>query len=217
MENIIKYLSPLSVDSILESVPNRQLFKRMEHFAVEHNIPVIDSVNGGLLVRLVRASKPALVLEIGTGLGLSTSLIRGCLEKESLLITVDHSIPSIFRAKQFCALDICEIKIHFVLGRGCEILSSIQKNFDLIFVDCNIADYLDLLHLGLKKISTNGIVVFDNVGFHDRNRKGMKRDKFLRIKNRIQIFLDQLSCMEGVSSHIFGQGDGLLVVYRNEY
>lgn len=214
MKKFIKSLSNKNADELLACLPKKSYLKEMELYAAQNNVPIVDKVNGALLIHLIEFKRPLKILEIGTGLGFSTSLMRDVLFENGVLVTVDHSYPSIIRAKHFCGLEDTGKKIYFVRGSGVEILNSVQKQFDIIFIDCNKQDYFELLYLGLKKLTPNGLLLFDNVSFWDKTRVDMNREKFERIRKRVKFFLSEVCDLKGIHFKILEQGDGLLVVYK---
>lgn len=215
MRKVIESLILKPVDSVLESFPDKSSLKNMEKFASENNIPIIDRANGALLIDLIKFLQPLSILEIGTGLGFSTTLMNNCSKEETILVSVDHSYPSLLRAKHFCCLDNNK-KIHFVHAEGNDILCSIQSKFDLIFIDCNKESYLELLYLGLEKLTQNGIMIFDNIRFHNKTRSNIKQPKMIRIKERIQTFLNELDKLKNIYYSILDHGDGLLIIEKHK-
>ncbi len=213
INEFLKDLSKMTRASLLHSLPKKTYLDDLQLFAQKFNVPIVDPANGALLIHLIKYKQPSSILEIGAGLGFSTSLMESGMPDNSILVSVDHSHPSLVRAKRFYNSGANIRKALFVNGRGRDILSSIKHSFEFIFIDCNKDDYSELLDLSLKKIAKNGLIVFDNVILRHETRPEIEHRKYLKIKEKINSFLAKLSSLSGINFQILDQGDGLLVVY----
>src|SRR5699024_560084 len=64
MDSVTRYLQQM--------VPERKSrMKKMEQFASEHRIPIMEPVSMNFLTQLVRVKQPQSILEIGTAIGYS--------------------------------------------------------------------------------------------------------------------------------------------------
>ena len=64
MDSVTRYLQQM--------VPERKSWmKKMEQFASEHRIPIMEPVSMNFLTQLVRVKQPQSILEIGTAIGYS--------------------------------------------------------------------------------------------------------------------------------------------------
>ena len=57
-----------------------------------------------------------------------------------------------------------QIKMH--IGDAKEIIPTLDKNWDLVFIDADKTSYIDYYNLVLPQLSENGMMMVDNVLFH---------------------------------------------------
>jgi caffeoyl-CoA O-methyltransferase len=114
----------------------------------------------GFLIRQVDAKK---VLEIGTFTGYSALAMAEQLPDDGELITIDLNRKYVEEvAKPFWEKSSQNKKIKSIIGRGTEVLQTLEEKFDLIFVDANKRDYPEYIDLTLPLLSAKGTLVIDN-------------------------------------------------------
>ncbi|OQX70882.1 MAG: hypothetical protein B6D62_03315 [Candidatus Cloacimonas sp. 4484_275] len=104
------------------------------------------------------------ILEIGTSNGYSTfwlSLAAEVTESEIDTIEVDES-----RYLLACEnlKERKNVNIHFGLAE--KIIPSLDKKFDLVFIDAGKIDYINYIKLLLDKLENNALIIADNVISH---------------------------------------------------
>ena len=116
-----------------------------------------------MIVRLIGANN---CLEIGRFTGLSALCIAKGLAAGGKVMTIDNSIEFLAVAEKYWKKKGVENKIESVIGEGVEVLQSLldkQKHFDLIFIDADKNNYNNYYELSLKLISSNGLIIIDNM------------------------------------------------------
>ena len=59
-------------------------------------------------------------------------------------------------------------QIHQYLGNAIDIIPTINKNFDLIFIDADKPNYVNYFNLIIDKMKTGSIIISDNVLWHGK-------------------------------------------------
>jgi len=119
-----------------------------------------------------------LVVEVGTGAGVSGLwLLRG-MRPDGVLTTVDKDPEHQRAAKQaFGEAGIPSSRARLIVGNALEVLPRLADGgYDLVFVDAAKTEYADYLTEALRLLRPGGVVAFDNVLWHDRVADPAQRD-----------------------------------------
>lgn len=121
---------------------------------------------GQFLEMVVKLIKAKSCLEVGRFTGLSTLCIAKGLPSNGKVLTIDNSIEFLKLANKYWDKANVKHKIESIIGEGVEIFQSLidrQKHFDLIFIDADKKNYNNYYELSLKLISSNGLIIIDNM------------------------------------------------------
>lgn len=116
-----------------------------------------------IIVKLIKAKS---CLEIGRFTGLSTLCIAKGLPPNGKVLTIDNSIEFLDLAIKYWEKANVKNKIESIIGNGIEVVQSLvnqQKIFDLIFIDADKKNYNNYYEFSLKLISSNGLIIIDNM------------------------------------------------------
>ena len=100
-------------------------------------------------------------------------------------------------------------------GDAREVIDSLDKSFDFIFLDGPKAHYLEYYPRLKAMLKSGGVLVADNVlfrGYVDPSNKFPRR--FITIVKRMRKFLSLISADEDFVVSVFEAGDGVLVAYK---
>ncbi len=128
----------------------------------------ITWVQGVFLSNLVDIKKPKNILEIGTSNGFSTLWIAKSLDEDAFIDTIEINSERFEEAKK--VFNQCSLKnVNPIFGDVFEILPTLGKKYDFVFMDAKQEFYLDLVKL-IEKLELFGedfTFVVDNVTNHD--------------------------------------------------
>ena len=160
--DIIKYLAK---NSYKQSLLINELVKETELLGKVAQMQISPEQGKFLeiIVSLIRAKH---CLEIGRFTGLSTLCIAKGLPSDGTVTTIDNSNEFLNLAKKYWEKEGVEKKIESILGEGVEVLQSLidrQKYFDFVFIDADKSNYNNYYELSLQLISSNGLIIIDNV------------------------------------------------------
>ncbi|MBS1738294.1 MAG: O-methyltransferase [Bacteroidetes bacterium] len=208
-------LSQLVNDYALRfSSPTDDLLVEVEQFTKEnHHDPGMLSgpLQGKFLEIFSRIIQPEAILEIGTFTGYSALCMAKGLKENGELHTIELRENEVRIAKNFFAKSLQRAQIILHHGNALEIIPTIKKEWDLIFIDADKTGYIDYYELTLPLLKKNGIILVDNVLFH-----GQVLEEEIRGKNAkaIQAFNDHVSKDERVSQVIMTVRDGLMLIIK---
>jgi len=190
------------------------MFEEIEKSARERFIPVILDDSKEELLALVKKIKPKRILEIGTAIGYSGSLMLTC-EKDAILDTVElleeRRDEATQNFKKFGVIDI----VNSYLGDVNVLLPDIIKDnkYDLVFIDGPKSKYLNYLNMVISNINKGGYVFCDNVLFRGLVANGKKPPhKFRTIVVGLRNFLKYIVNNNNFNSEIKEKGDGIAII-----
>ena len=121
------------------------------------------SYQGRILSMISKLTKPKYILEIGTYTGYSSLCLAEGMKNDGELHTIDENEELYDFQRKYFNKSSYRDKIFQHLGNALELIESINKKFDLIFLDADKENYTKYLELLVNKLNTNGILVTDNV------------------------------------------------------
>ena len=161
----------------------------------EKGVPVILDESLNVLLLCVRMKKPKEILEIGTATGCSGIAMLSECDGNLTTLETDSDVYSEAR-RNFAAFGM-ENRVRQYYGDAKEVIESLDKTFDFIFLDGPKAHYLEYYPILKKMLASGGVLVADNVlfrGYVDPNNKFPRR--FITIVKRMRKFLAEISSDE---------------------
>ena len=170
-------------------------------------------LQGRLLKMFVRMINPRNVLELGTFTGYSAlCLAEGLIAPEGELhtIEIDDELEDFIRS-HFEASPFAD-RIHLHIGDARDILPTIDKTFDLVFMDANKREYSEYYDLVFPRLSPGGFIIADNTLW---DGKVVDWGKKLDAQTEgILKFNDYVAQDDRVEKVIIPLRDGLTIIYK---
>ena len=169
------------------------------------------ALQGKLLEMISLIVQPAYVLEIGTFLGYSTLCLAKGLKPGGELHTLEIREETAAVARENFKKSKTSNKIILHTGNALEVLASLDKPWDLIFIDADKTGYQDYYRLLLPKLRSGCLILADNVLFH-----GQVLEEKLKGKNAIaiQAFNELVLQDKSVDKVMLTVRDGLLMIRK---
>jgi len=150
------------------------------------------SYQGRILSMISKLTKPKYILEIGTYTGYSSLCLAEGMKNDGELHTIDKNEELYDFQKKYFNKSGYGDKIFQHLGNALELIQTINKKFDLIFLDADKENYAKYLELLVNKLNTNGVLVTDNVlwsgkvtmPISDEDLSTQEIDKFNKLLNQ---------------------------------
>lgn len=118
---------------------------------------------GRVLSMLSKIINPKSILEIGTYTGYAALCLAEGLQKDGTLDTIDIKEELVdFQQKYFDASPWKD-QITSHLGNALDIIPTLNKKFDLVFIDADKENYINYFHMIVPMMNQGGIILSDNV------------------------------------------------------
>lgn len=195
----------------LESYRKKEdkLIVEMEEFAEKHHVPILDWHSAEFMENLIMTHKPDRVLEIGTAIAYTTIRIARCLEKNSVIHSIEKSNDNIKIALENIEKSGLDKKIKLLQGDALSIMPQIKKKYDFIFLDADKEDYKKLFDLSMLHLRKGGVIVVDNLLWHGYAASSTVPPKYKNSTKHIRDFNKIFILQKNLHSMIIPVGDGL--------
>ena len=204
----LSYLEKFNVSSDL-------LLRKMESFASEKNIPILDKSSVLFLEQLVKIYNPKNFLEIGTAIGYSTIRVAKNLSTSAKISTIEISKVNINYAKSFINETNLSDRINILEGNALKLIPELKEEFDFIFLDADKEDYLELFDISFKILKNGGIILVDNLLWHGYAASEEIPEEYKKSTEFIRKFNAKFISHPKLKSTILPIGDGLGLGIKN--
>lgn len=118
---------------------------------------------GRVLSMLSKLIRPEHILEIGTYTGYATLCLCEGMQKKGSVDTIDINEELAFIQKKYFDLSPWKDQITQHISDAMEIIPSLDKKYDLVFIDADKENYLNYYDMIVPKMKVGGIILSDNV------------------------------------------------------
>lgn len=153
----------------LHSTPENALLEEVLSHTLEYH-PEAHMISGHLQGRLLsmisRMVRPKRILEIGTFTGYSALCLVEGLTEDGILYTLEKREKDATLAQSFFNRSPLGIKIRLKMGDAMEILSNLQEDWDLVFLDADKTGYITYYEHLVGIMKPGSWIIADNTFFH---------------------------------------------------
>jgi len=152
---------------------------RYTHANVLQARMISGHLQGRVLSAISHLLKPENVLEIGTYTGYSAICLAEGLAANGKLITIDVNPEIEAQAVQFFKEAGFENKIQLIIGDAYQVIRTLPKDFDLVFIDADKKSYDAYYELVLTYLKPGGFILVDNILWSGKviDEKELQSDK----------------------------------------
>jgi predicted O-methyltransferase YrrM len=185
------------------------LIEEMEAYAAQNKVPILTRDAAELIEQLIIISRPKRVLEIGTAIGYTTIRIARNLKKKAEVQTIEKSNNNILLARDFISRSEEGKKITILEGDAFDIMPSLKKKYDFIFLDADKEDYQKLFEYSMVLLKKGGIIFIDNLLWHGYAASAKVPDSYKTSTQHIREFNQLFMNQPDLYSTILPVGDGI--------
>ncbi|NBU80826.1 MAG: O-methyltransferase [Flavobacteriaceae bacterium] len=118
---------------------------------------------GRVLSMLSKIIHPTNILEVGTYTGYATLCLAEGLAENGTIDTLDIEEELVDFQRKYFDRSSWGNQITQHLGDALEIIPTLNKKYDLVFIDADKENYINYFHLILPMMNKGGIILSDNV------------------------------------------------------
>ncbi len=118
---------------------------------------------GRVLSMISKLVQPKNSLEIGTYTGYSAICIAEGLTDAGNIDTIDKNEELVDLQNKYFEKSGYRSKISQHVGSALEIIPTLNKKFDFVFIDADKSNYSNYFHLIIDKMNKGGVILSDNV------------------------------------------------------
>ena len=118
---------------------------------------------GRVLSMLSKIIHPTTILEVGTYTGYATLCLAEGLAKNGTIDTLDNEEELFAFQRKYFEKTIWTNQITQHLGDALDIIPTLNKKYDLVFIDADKENYINYFHLIVPMMNKGGIILSDNV------------------------------------------------------
>ncbi|MEO9966620.1 MAG: O-methyltransferase [Reichenbachiella sp.] len=120
-------------------------------------------MQGRILSMISHMIKPRAVLEIGTYTGYSALCLAEGLAEDGRLITLDINEELEPLVSKYFQESVYSDRLEYLVGNALDLIPSLNRKFDLVFIDADKTNYYKYYELVIDKMTTGGFIIADNI------------------------------------------------------
>ena len=180
--------------------------------ALEEHIPIIMDDTLEVVGDLLSKIKPKFILEIGTAVGYSAMCFSKYISEGGYIDTIEREHERVEEAKKNIELLDVADKVNIIEGDAVEILPTINKKYDVVFIDAAKGKYPIFLKEALRLINKNGYIIADNVLYKGYVMSDYNKHKQRTAVRNLREFIAEITKNPTLETKILEVGDGLAII-----
>ena len=178
-------------------------------------LPILSQECEEVLIDLIKKIKPTSILEIGTCVGYSSTIML--LNSNATIDTIEIDEERLEKAKALWENYKLQDRVNYYLGDVDKILDKVieNKTYDLIFIDGPKSRYLDHFIKTQKAMHENTIILCDDVLFFGLVKGEEKvAHKHRTIVRHLREFLSYIEERDDLNVEILDKGNGIAIIRK---
>jgi len=211
--------SPKVRDYLSSVLPERSReLETLHRFAIDNNVPIIKHEMEQFLKFLVQVHQPLRILEIGTAIGYSGTVMLQAASDQTILTTLELSDK--MADKALASFDIFGLadRVTLIRGDAVKTIQDLEEPYDMIFMDAAKGQYMNYYGDSMRLLKPGGLLVADNIlqdGLLVKSRYAIPRRQ-RTIHGRMREFVKLLMNHPELTTTTQAIADGVCVSYRKK-
>ena len=194
---------------------NKIELKKIKEKALENHVPIIMEDTLEYIYELYKNNKISSILEIGTAVGYSAICFTEILNDYGFIDTIERDEQRVLEARENIKKAEVEDKINIIFGDAVELLPTINKKYDMVFIDAAKGKYPFFLKEALRMLNDNGIILADNILYKGYVMSDYNKHKQRTAVRNLREYIKEVTENPNLETEILEIGDGLAVSKLN--
>ena len=190
---------------------NEAKLDKIKHKALEEHIPIIMDDTLKVVGDLLSKIQPKFILEIGTAVGYSSMCFSKYIKDNGNIDTIEREHERVEEARKNIEIVGVADKINIIEGDAVEILPTINKKYDVVFIDAAKGKYPFFLKEALRLINDNGYIIADNVLYKGYVMSDYNKHKQRTAVRNLREYISEITKNPTLETKILEVGDGLAI------
>ena len=170
-------------------------------------------LQGRVLSMFSKMLQPKNILEVGTYTGYSGLCLAEGLQEGGMLYTIDINEELEDMVRSYFDKAGISNQVDFRIGNAIEIIPTINKSFDLVFIDADKENYANYYDLVIDQMPSGGIIIADNVLWSGKVVDNEQLQKDLETRE-LDKFNKKINDDPRVENVLMPVRDGLMVIRK---
>ena len=185
--------------------------QKIKEKALEEHIPIIMDDTLEVISKYLKKEKPTSILEIGTAVGYSAICFSEFLAEGGKIDTIERETDRVVQARENIKKAEVEEMINIYEGDAVEILPTLNKKYDAVFIDAAKGKYPFFLKESLRMLKPNGYIFADNILYKGYVLSDYNKHKQRTAVRNLREYIKEVSENPNLETEILEVGDGLAI------
>ncbi len=185
--------------------------QKIKEKALEEHIPIIMDDTLEVIAKYLKKEKPTSILEIGTAVGYSAICFSEFLAEDGKIDTIERETDRVVQARENIKKAEVEEMINIYEGDAVEILPTLNKKYDAVFIDAAKGKYPFFLKESLRMLKSNGYIFADNILYKGYVLSDYNKHKQRTAVRNLREYIKEVTENPQLETEILEVGDGLAI------
>ena len=193
---------------------NKNELTSIKENALNNHIPIIMDDTLEYIYKLYNSKKINSILEIGSAVGYSAICFTKLLDDSGYIDTIERDKERVEEAKQNIVKAEVADKINIIVGDAVDILPTINKKYDMVFIDAAKGKYPFFLKEALRLLKDNGTIIADNILYKGYVMSDYNKHKQRTAVRNLRKYIKETTENPNLDTIILEIGDGLAITKK---
>ena len=185
--------------------------KEIKQKALEEHIPIIMDDTLEVIKDILVKEQPKRILELGTATGYSSICFSNILDNNVYIDTIELDENRANEAIENIKKLGLEQHINVIQGNAVEVLPTINKKYDVFFIDAAKGKYPIFLQEAIRLSHKGSIILADNILYKGYVMSDYNKHKQRTAVNHLREYIKMVTENPNLETKILEVGDGLAV------